>query len=81
MAQDSKILITEEGTFDLNTYRWDDHRFSDLLRKENEIDTDQALDISRFVRQEIAKMELQTITIPILEKIIEAKLLDYVKKE
>jgi ribonucleoside-diphosphate reductase alpha chain len=77
MAQDSKILITEEGTFDLNTYRWDDHRFSDLLRKENEIDTDQALDISRFVRQEIAKMELQTITIPILEKIIEAKLLDY----
>ena len=77
MGQDSKILITEEGTFDLNSYRWDDHRFSDLLRKENELDTDQALDISRFLREEIAKMELQTITIPVLEKIIEAKLLEY----
>ncbi|MBW2095435.1 MAG: vitamin B12-dependent ribonucleotide reductase [Deltaproteobacteria bacterium] len=77
MGQDSKILITEEGTFDLNTYRWDDHRFSDLLRKENELDTDQAMDISRFLREEIAKMELQTITIPVLEKIIEAKLLEY----
>jgi ribonucleoside-diphosphate reductase alpha chain len=77
MGQDSKILITEEGTFDLNTYRWDDHRFSDLLREENELDTDQALDISRFLREEIAKMELQTITIPVLEGIIEAKLLEY----
>lgn len=77
MGQDSKILITEEGTFDLNTYRWDDHRFSDLLRQENELDTDQALDISRFLREEIAKMELQTITIPVLEGIIEAKLLEY----
>ncbi len=77
MGQESKILITEEGTFDLNTYRWDDHRFSDLLRKENELDTNQALDISRFLREEIAKMELQTITIPVLEKIIEAKLLEH----
>jgi ribonucleoside-diphosphate reductase alpha chain len=77
MGQKGKILVTEEGSFDLDTYRWDDHRFSDLLVRENPINTDQAMDISRFLREEIAKMELQTITMPVIEKIIEAKLLEY----
>jgi hypothetical protein len=30
MAQETKILVTEEGTFDLAAYRWDDRLFSDL---------------------------------------------------
>jgi ribonucleoside-diphosphate reductase alpha chain len=77
MDQDTKILITEEGTFNLSTYRLDDHRFSDLLVKESQIDTDQAMDISRFLREEIDRMEPDTITIPVLERIIEAKLLEY----
>jgi ribonucleoside-diphosphate reductase alpha chain len=77
MGQKGKILITEEGSFDLATYRWDDHRFSDLLVKENPMDQDQAMDISRFIREEIGKMALQTITMPVVEKIIEAKLLEY----
>ena len=62
MGQRSKVLVTDEGSFDLAAYGWDDHRFSDLLVRENPINTDQAMDISRFVREEIAKMELQTIT-------------------
>jgi ribonucleoside-diphosphate reductase alpha chain len=77
MGQKGKILITEEGSFDLTTYRWDDHRFSDLLVRENPINPDQAMDISRFIREEIGKMALQTITMPVIEKIIEAKLLEY----
>jgi ribonucleoside-diphosphate reductase alpha chain len=77
MDQDTKILITEEGTFNLSTYRLDDHRFSDLLVKESQIDTDQAMDISRFLREEIAGMEPDSITIPVLERIIEAKLQEY----
>ena len=77
MSQKGKILVTEEGVFDLNTYRWDDHRFSDLLVRENSINSDQAMDISRFLREEIGKMELHTITMPIIEKIIEEKLLEY----
>jgi hypothetical protein len=56
MGQKGKILITEEGSFDLATYRWDDHRFSDLLVKENPMDQDQAMDISRFIREEIGKI-------------------------
>ena len=77
MGQKGKILVTEEGTYDLSSYRWDDHRFSDLLVRENHIDTDQAMDVSRFLREEIARMELDTITMPVLENIIEAKLLEY----
>jgi len=77
MGQKAKILVTEEGSFDLTVYRWDDHRFSDLLVKENSINTDQALNISRFLREEITKMELQTFTMPVIEKIIEAKLLEH----
>ncbi|MEE4354561.1 MAG: vitamin B12-dependent ribonucleotide reductase [Desulfatiglans sp.] len=77
MGQKGKILVTEDGTYDLDTYRWDDHRFSDLLVRENPIDTDQAMDISRFLRQEILQMDLQTITLPVIEKIVEAKLLEY----
>ena len=77
MAQKGKLLVTEDGVFDLADYRWDDHRFSDFLIKENSINADQAMDISRFLRQEIGKMELTTITMSVIEKIIEAKLLDY----
>jgi len=77
MAQQIKTLVTEEGTFDLSVSKWDDRLFSDLLTRENPIDSDQAMDISKALRQEIQKMGLHTITIPLLEKIIEAKLLEY----
>ena len=77
MAQQSKILVTEEGSFDLTAFRWDDHLFSDLLTRENPVIADQAMDISRSLRKEIRQMELNTITIPLLEKIIEAKLVEY----
>jgi len=77
MAQGGKILVTEQGTFDLSSYKWDDHLFSDLLSRENQIDGDRAMDISRALQEEIRKMEFRTITIPLLEKIVEAKLLEY----
>jgi ribonucleoside-diphosphate reductase alpha chain len=77
MGQQGKILVTEDGSFDLTTYWWDDRRFSDLLVRENAINTDQAMDISQFLREEIAKMQLRTITMPVIEKIIDAKLLEY----
>ena len=77
MAQPGKILVTEKGTFDLSAYRWDDHLFSDMIIKENPINSDQAMNISRSLREEILKMELRTITIPLLEEIIEAKLIEH----
>ena len=77
MGQESKVVFTEGEALDLSSYNWDDHRFSDLLVKENAINPDQAMDVSRFLREEIAKLELQTITMPIIEHMIETKLRDF----
>jgi len=41
MGFNGKILVTEQGTFDLTSYEWDDHLFSDSLTKENPIETNQ----------------------------------------
>ncbi len=77
MAQMTNRKTGEDETFDLASYRWDDHLFSDLLAKENLLDSDQAMSISRSLREEIKKRELQVITIPLLERIIEDKLKEY----
>jgi len=77
LAREMKTLITEEGELSLSIFNWDDQRFSDHLTKKNHIDSERAMDISRALREEILKMELHTLTIPLLEKIVEAKLLEY----
>jgi len=77
MGQKSKIVFTEGEALDLGSYSWDDRRFSDLLVKENAINPDQAMDVSRFLRKEIARLELQNITMPIIEHMIEAKFQDF----
>jgi ribonucleoside-diphosphate reductase alpha chain len=77
MGQKGKFLITSEGRFDLETCTWDDQLFTNILVKDNPIDLDQAMGISRSLREEISKMEFQTITIPFIEKMIEAKLLEF----
>jgi ribonucleoside-diphosphate reductase alpha chain len=74
---ETKVLVTEDGTFDLTSYRWDDRLFTEILTRENPIDTDKAMLISKSLRDEIRRMELDRITIPLLEKIIEDKLLEY----
>ena len=77
MGQKSKVLVTDEARFDLNAYEWDDHRFSDILISNNPINTDQALDISRFLRAEINRMDNYIITMPVIEKLIEKKLIEF----
>ena len=77
MGQEGKFLVTKEGSFDLGTHLWDDQLFSDILVRDNPIDTDQALGISRSLREEITSMEFQTITMATIEKMIESKLLEY----
>jgi ribonucleoside-diphosphate reductase alpha chain len=77
MGQKGKFLVTSEGRFDLGTYMWDDQMFTDLLIKDNPIDTDQAMGISRSLREEITRMEFHTITMSFIEKMIESKLMEY----
>jgi ribonucleoside-diphosphate reductase alpha chain len=77
MGEKGKFLVTKEGRFDLGTHMWDDQLFSDILVRDNPIDTDQAMGISRSLREEITRMEFQTITMSMIEKMIESKLLEY----
>ena len=77
MGQKGKFLVTSEGRFDLGQYTWDDQLFSDFIVRNNPIEADKALGISRALREEISKMEFQTITMPFIEKMIEAKLMEY----
>jgi len=35
MDAKGKILVTDEGHFDLTSYEWDDQLFSDILIQEN----------------------------------------------
>lgn len=77
MGQKAKFLVTQAGRFDLSTKIWDEQLFADSLVRDNPIDTDQAIGISRFLRTEISKLEFQTLTIPLIEKMIEAKLMEY----
>ena len=68
MEQKGKFLVTDEGSFDLSTYTWDDQLFSDILIRENPIDTDQAMGISRSLREEISNLEINTIPVAFIEK-------------
>ena len=77
MGQQGKILVTEDGRFDLEEYSWDDRRFSDLLMSQNPINSDQAIAISRFLREEISKMEQATINANVIEELIGAKMGEY----
>ncbi len=77
MTSKAKILITQEGQIDLRTYQLDDKRFSDFLLANNPLQPDQAQDISRFMREAIDELEINTLTKPMLEEVLRAKLLEY----
>jgi ribonucleoside-diphosphate reductase alpha chain len=77
MGEKGKVLITDGAYLDLSAYSLDDRLFSDMLIRNTPIDSDQAMDISRFVREEIANMGLRTITMSMIETMIEAKMLEY----
>ena len=77
MGQKNKLLVTSEGNFDLSTYTWDDQLFTDILIRENPIDSAQALGISRSLREDISKLEISTIPVAFIEKMIEAKLMEF----
>jgi ribonucleoside-diphosphate reductase alpha chain len=77
MREKEKILVTNEGRLDLDSFTWDDQVFTDILVRDNPINSDQALGISRFLRDEISKMEPQTITLSLIEQMIEDKLMEY----
>lgn len=66
-----------EGEFEVSAYSWDVRRFSDMLAQNNALDADQAMDIAKFVRDEVDKMDGYAISIPVIEKMVEKKMQAY----
>lgn len=77
MSQKKKKLVKKDAHVDLRLYNWNDHRFSDILVKENNVDAEEAMSISKFLREEINRMENPMITMSVLEKLIGAKMMEY----
>ena len=77
MTERCRFVLTEDGRLDLSAYRWDDHRFTDLMTRAGTATTDTAMSISRHLRKEIDKIEERTITMSVIEKIIDDKLQEF----
>jgi len=76
MTTKNKYLVTDEGPIDLQTHVWDDELFSDRLISVNQINQKQALDVSRFVKAAINDLEINTITLPVIDEVLKAKLME-----
>jgi ribonucleoside-diphosphate reductase alpha chain len=74
VEQKKKVIVTEDGHIDLSVYNWDDQRFSRALTENNPIDADQALDISRFMREAISELNIHRVTMPIIDELLLVKL-------
>jgi ribonucleoside-diphosphate reductase alpha chain len=71
------ILVMRDGNLLPNAIKWSDEIISDILVTQNEINSEQAKNITRSLREDIEKMGLNEIKLPLLEKIIDAKMLEY----
>ncbi len=76
MATKNKYLVTDEGPIDLQTHVWDDELFSDRLISVNPINQKQALDVSRFVKDVINDLKITAITLPVIDEVLKAKLME-----
>ena len=77
MTTKNKTFITDSGRIDLTIYRLDDRRFSDILIKHNSIEPTLAMAIGRFMREAIEDLNIHTITAPMIDEVLKAKLTEY----
>lgn len=71
------VLVLRDGNLIPNAMKWEDHMISDILSTENRIRSEDALTITRSLREDMERMGLNEIKLPLLEKIIDAKMLEY----
>ena len=71
------VLVLRDGNLLPNVIKWDDQMISDILIAQNQINSDRAIRITRSLREDIERMGLNEIKVPLLEKIIDAKMLEY----
>jgi len=71
------VIVLRDGNLLPNAIKWDDQMISDILIAQNHINSEKALTITRSLREDMERMGLNEIKVPLLEKIIDAKMLEY----
>ena len=71
------VLVLRDGNLVPNAVKWDDELIRDILITHNKMNTGRAKEITQSMREDIEKMGLNEIKLPLLEKIIDAKMLEY----
>jgi ribonucleoside-diphosphate reductase alpha chain len=71
------VLVLRDGNLLPNAIKWDDQMISDILITQNQINREKAITITRSLREDIEGMGLNEVKVPLLEKIIDAKMLEY----
>ena len=74
MEEKGKFFVIGDEQIDLNHYVWDDQRFSEQITKKNPITSEQALDLSKFLKETIHDLGISTITPPVVDEILKVKL-------
>lgn len=74
MEAKGKVFLSGDETIDLTHYIWDDQRFSEQIVKKNPISLEQALDLSKFLKETINDLGVDTITPPVVHEILKLKL-------
>lgn len=70
------LLISENEKIDLGVNGWDE-KLALFLKEKKGIDQEKALSITRFLKEQLQKIDLKVIPVSIIEKMIEAKLIEY----
>ena len=76
MLEEKTLLMAEDEKIDLSADGWDD-RLVSFLREKSGLDQSKAESIAQFLKDQLRKIDLKVVTISMIEKIIEAKLIEY----
>ncbi|MFB0521249.1 MAG: vitamin B12-dependent ribonucleotide reductase [Desulfatiglandales bacterium] len=71
------VIVLRDGNLLPNAIKWDDQMISGILIAQNHINSEKALSITRSLREDMERMGLNEIKVPLLEKIIDAKMLEF----
>ncbi len=70
------VVVLRDGNLLPNAVKWDDRLISDILVTQNRINAEKAMAIARSLREDVERMGLNEIKVSLLEKIIDAKMLE-----
>lgn len=71
------VVILRDENLLPNAVKWIDQLISDILFIQNQINSEEAMTIAKSLREDMERMGLSEIKVSLLEKIIDAEMLEY----